>query len=190
MRNSTIRIRQGKCAHAGCAYYGPLTKGLCQNHYWQQIKMKSVAKLEERDIQNSEGLSTVIDDLDLMFSQWVRLKASDENGYCVCYGCSAVHYWTDMQAVHYISRSHMNTRFSDINVFCGCVSCNKNEGGKLSSYSTHFGNLIERDRPGGVGFLEEQGAMRYDYSISELKGLISHYSKKVKELKKKIPLKI
>lgn len=189
-RNSTIRIKQGRCHHPGCGYYGPLTKNMCHSHYWLAIKLKSAARLEEREIEQREGMSDVIDDLDAVFSQYVRLKAANENGYCSCYGCSVVYYWTEMQCCHYTPRAHMNTRFLEENAFCGCASCNKNDGGKLSSRNPYFGALIEKDRPGGVEFLEEQAAARYDYSISELKGLISHYSKKVKELKKKLPLKI
>jgi len=187
---STIRPKLGVCNHPGCSYKGPLTKGKCQPHYWTGIKLKSAAKFEERDLEQNENLSTVIDDLDVIFSQYIRLKASDENGYCVCYGCSKGYYWTEMECCHYIPRIHKNTRFLEENCFCGCHSCNKNDGGKLSSYSVHFGNLIERDRVGGVELLEEQARTEYNYTVSEIKELISHYSKEVRVMRKKKPMKI
>lgn len=188
--NSSIRIKEGNCSHPGCSHYGPLTKGKCSRHYWQDNKMKSVARLEEKELQQNESLSTVIDDLDIIFSQYVRLKTSDENGYCVCRGCFQVFYWTEMECCHYIPRSHSNTRFLEENCVCGCHNCNKNEGGKLSSYSAHFGNIIEKDRLGGVELLEEQARTTYNYSISELKSLMSYYSKEVSQMKKSKPLKI
>lgn len=187
---STIRQKKGTCKHPGCGKNGPVTKGLCSVHYWMKIRLKSAAKFEEQELEQNESLSTVMQDLDVLFSQWIRLKASDDNGYCVCYGCGAVHYYTEMQCCHYIPRSHKNTRYLEENCVCGCSFCNKNEGGKLSSYSEHFGNLIERDRSGGVEALEEQARMEYSYTVSEVKGLISFYSKEVGTLRKKKPLKI
>lgn len=188
--NSSIRIKEGRCKHPGCSYGGPLTKGLCNFHYWNGVKLRSVSKLEEKELQENESLSIVIEDLDSVFSQWIRLKNSDENGYCTCYGCSKVYYWTEMQCCHYIPRIHKNTRFLEENCFCGCPNCNKNEGGRLSSYSEYFGNLIERDRVGGVEALEEQARIEYNYGVSELKGLISYYSKQVSAIKKSKPMKI
>lgn len=187
---STIRPKYGNCQHPGCKIYGPLTKKLCSIHYWQSIKLKSAEKFEKIELEQNESLSTVIDDLDVVFSQYVRLKSSDDNGYCVCYGCSKVYYWTNMECCHYIPRGHMNTRFLEENCVCGCHGCNKNEGGKLSSYSIHFGNLIEKDRTGRVEYLEEQGRMDYNYSISEVKELVSYYSKEVNVMRKIKPLKI
>ena len=189
-RSSTIRPKIGNCQHPSCSYVGPLTKGLCGPHYWTGVKMKSAAKFEEKELEQNESLSTVIEELDILFSQYIRLKASDENGYCTCYGCSKVLYWTEAQAAHYIPRSHMNTRFLEENVVCGCPSCNKNSGGKLSSYSSHFGNLIEKDRVGGVEALEDQAKVQYNYSVSEIKGLIAFYSKEVGRMRKSKPLKI
>lgn len=190
MKNSTIRQKIGHCEYPGCSYNGPLTKKLCPSHYWSGIKLRSAAKFEEKELQQNESLSTVIDDLDTIFSQYVRLKASDENGYCICYGCLKVYYWTDMQCCHYIPRAHMNTRFLEENCACGCQTCNKHEGGFLSSYSIQFGELIEKNRKGGVEALEEQARMEYNYGISEVKSLISFYSKEVTAMRKTKPMKI
>ena len=189
IRNSTIRLKKGNCKHPGCGYYGELLGGKCQNHYWGDRRMASAARLEEKELKQNKSLSAVVEDLDAVFSQYVRLKVSDENGYCVCYGCSKVYYWTEMQCCHYIPRIHMGTRFLEENCFCGCISCNKNDGGKLSSYSEHFAALIERERIGGVEALEEQARTEYSFSVSELKSLISFYSKEVGRLRKTKPLK-
>jgi len=190
MFNSTIRQKKGKCSHPGCGYQGPLTKSMCPSHYWSGIRLKSAAKFEEQELQQNETLSTVIDDLDVVFSQYIRLKASDENGYCGCLGCGRGYYWTDMECCHYIPRVHKNTRFLEENCLPGCHSCNKNEGGLLSSYSPHFGNIIEKDRSGGVEYLEEQARMEYNYGVSEIKGLISHYSRLVNKMRKTKPMKL
>lgn len=184
--NSSIRIKQGKCGHPGCGTYGPLTKGKCHRHYWQDNKMKSVAKLEEKELQQNESLSTVMEDLDAVFSQYIRLRDSDENGYVKCPCCGAVNYWTECECMHFMKRIHKNTRYLEENCYGGCVSCNEFKDGNMEKY----GQFIESIRPGGVELLEEQARVRYDYSVSELKGLISYYSKQVSAMKKTKPMKI
>src|ERR1700744_2840893 len=102
---STIRQKKGNCSHPGCGYNGSLIGGKCQNHYWGDRRMKSVARLEEKELVKDESLSAVIEDLDAVFSQFVRLRDSDENGYITCYCCGARFYWTDCDCMHFIPRS-------------------------------------------------------------------------------------
>lgn len=183
--NSTIRQKVGHCGHPGCYYKGALTKKMCPNHYWSGIRMKSAAKLEEKDLVQNESLSTVIDDLDTVFSQFIRLRDSDENGYITCY-CGAVVYWTEADNSHYMPRAHMNTRFSDENCNSSCKKCNEVLKGNLLVY----GQWLEGKYPGLVEALEGQAAVRYDYTVSEIKELISYYSKEVNAMRKKKPMKI
>jgi len=183
---STIRPKYGYCQHPGCKTYGPLTKKLCGIHYWQNSKMKSVARLEEKELQQDESLSSVIEDLDAVFSQFIRLRDSDENGYITCYCCGARYYWTDCDCMHFVPRIHKNTRFSEDNCKGGCKNCNQNEQGNLKDFGEH----LEEDRPGSVEALEDQGRVQYNYSIPELKGLIAYYAKEVRAMKKKKPMKI
>lgn len=185
MAYSTIRQKYGSCQHPGCKTYGPLTKKLCGIHYWQSVKIKSVTKLEEKEVQANESLSTVIEDLDVVFSQFIRLRDSDENGYVICPCCGDRNYWTDCDNMHFIPRAHMITRFSEENCYGGCVDCNRALSGNLRAY----GEYLESIRPGSVEILEEQATIIYRYSVSELKGLISHYSSLVKSMRKTKPLK-
>lgn len=182
---STIRPKIGECSHPGCSYKGPLTKKLCPSHYWSGIKMKSAAKFEQQELEQNESLSTVIDDLDAVFSQFIRLRDSDENGYITCY-CGAVVYWTEADNSHYMPRAHMNTRFSDENCNSSCRHCNQTLKGNLVVY----GAWLEKIRPGSVEALEDQARVQYNYGISELKVLIAYYSKEVRAMRKTKPMKI
>lgn len=183
---STIRQKYGNCQHPGCKTYGPLTKKLCGIHYWSSVKLKSVAKMEEKELTQNESLSSVIDDLDVVFSQFIRLRDSDENGYVTCYcRCGSVVYWTEADCMHFIPRIHKNTRFSEDNCKGGCKNCNQKKYGNLIPFGEH----LEEDRPGSVEALEDQGRVQYNFDIPELKALISYYAKEVKHLKKKKPLK-
>ena len=184
-RSSTIRPKYGNCQHPGCKTYGPLTKKLCGIHYWQSVRTNSIARLEEREAEQNESLSTVMDDLDIVFSQFIRLRDANENGYITCPCCGVVNYWTDCDNMHFMPRIHKNTRYSEENCYGGCRTCNELKAGNLQAY----GEFIEKMRPGGVELLEEQARVQYSYTLSEIKALISHYSKEVSRMKKKIPLK-
>lgn len=148
--------------------------------------MSSVAKVEEKESSKRDGLSTVEEDLDLVFSQYIRLRDSDENGYLICYCCGAVIYWTEAECMHFVPRIHKSTRYSEENCHGGCSSCNGPKKGNLIPYGEH----LERDRPGSVEALEDQARAIYKYDVPELKSLISYYSKEVKSMKAKKPMKI
>lgn len=182
----TIRQKKGPCSHPGCRYIGALTKGKCQTHYWNDIRMKSLARLEEKESSSREGLSTVEEDLDTIFSRFIRLRDCDENGYISCYCCGAVYYWTECECMHFVPRIHKNTRYSEDNCHGGCSTCNGPVmRGNLKAYGEH----LEKDRAGTVEGLEEQARAPYKYDIPELKELIAYYSKEVKKMKNLKPLK-
>jgi hypothetical protein len=183
---STIRQKTGNCKHPGCSVYGALTAGLCQNHYWLGRRLASAAKFEEKEVAENESLSTAMSDLDDVFSQFIRLRDSDENGYVSCYCCGAVNYWTECDNMHFMRRGHQNTRYSEDNCHGGCTTCNQTKKGNLTAYGEH----LERDRPGSVEALEDQARVTYNYSVSEIKELISHYSKEVRRMKKLKPIKL
>lgn len=177
--NSTIRQKMGSCPLCNHDRNQPLTKGLCQNHYWQGVRMKSVQKLQEQEITEDESLATVITDLDIVFSRYVRLKDSDLYGYNECYCCGKRENWKFQDCGHFIPRSHMYTRFSENNCKPCCQSCNRMKDGNLSAFARH----LEQDNPGSVESLLEQGRLVYKYTIEELKQLISEYTHKLKQLK-------
>lgn len=185
-RNSTIRQKNGPCSCPGCSNNGPLIKGLCNAHYWSGVRLKSVVKMEERETTQNESLSTVMEDLDAVFSQYIRLRDSDENGYITCYCCCAVEYWTDCDCMHFMPRIHKNTRFSEDNCKGGCKNCNQAKEGNLAAYGDH----LEKDRPGSVEALEEQARAPYSFDVPELKSLISYYAKEIRSMKKLKPMKI
>lgn len=159
---------------------------MCQNHYWQSVRMKSAAKFEEKTVSENESLSAAMEDLDDIFSQFIRLRDSDENGYISCYCCSAVNYWSESDNMHFVPRIHQNTRYSEDNCKGGCKTCNQAKKGNLRAYGEH----LEQDRPGSVEAIEAQGRVIYNYSVSEIRELISHYSKEVRRMKKLKPMKL
>lgn len=179
MHNSTIRVKQGKCAFGGCHYYGPLTNKLCPSHYWSGIRMKSAIKQESSELTKDESLATVVADLDAVFSKYIRMKGADDNGYVSCVTCGATDKYSQMQCGHFIPRTHMYTRFLELNCAVQCPDCNV----RLRGNPIKFSQYLESTHSGSVEILIEQGQTVYRYTISELKSMILDYTKKVKLLK-------
>jgi hypothetical protein len=142
----------------------PLVGGFCNTHYWNNNRMKSAAKFQAKMMGGSDK-GTVIDDLDAVFSQVVRLSHADRYGTVECYTCGTKRPWKQMQCGHFIPRIHMLTRFSEDNCKPQCPTCNMMKDGNLIAFAKH----LERDRPGAVEMLEEQARNFYSYEIDDLK---------------------
>lgn len=178
--NSTIRSKTGICPMCSDTNKKPLTKGLCQNHYWQSIRMKSAQKAQEKELSNDTDLQTLVNDLDIIFSRYIRLRDADSGGHVSCYTCGAFGHWKDLDCGHFISRSHMYTRYSELNCKPQCKSCNQMKDGNLIEFARH----LENDHPGSVEILQEQAHIIYKHTRDELKGMIGAYTTKLKQVQK------
>jgi len=181
MYNSTIRPKLGICPMCGGNKKVPLTAGLCQQHYWDNNRRKSAAKFQAK-MTGQEDMKMVIDDLDAIFSQVVRLSHADEHGMVECYTCGTVKHWKQMQCGHFIPRIHMFTRFSEDNCKPQCPTCNMMKDGNLIAFAEH----LNRERAGAVEMLEEQARNVYHYEVDELKAMIGAYAARKKQLLKNI----
>lgn len=54
----------------------------------------------------------------------VRLKASDDSGYCKCVTCGKVDHYKSMQGGHYMERGRSATKLLEENVHPQCPGCN------------------------------------------------------------------
>ena len=92
-------------------------------------KQKSAGKKKPKNLK-----SKLRDELDKVFSQYIRLKYSDENGYCRCISCGKIHFWKDIQCGHYMSRRYMSTRWSEDNARPQDAACNIFNQGNIQMY--------------------------------------------------------
>lgn len=180
--NSTIRSKTGICPMCSDTNKKPLTKGLCQNHYWQSIRMKSAQKQQERELSDDPDLQTLVADLDIIFSRYIRLKDVDIYGKVKCISCRATMKWTMADCGHFIPRGHMYTRYSEMNCKPQCKGCNQMKDGNLIEFARH----LENDRPGSVEILQEQAHIIYKHTRDELKGMIAEYTVKLKQVQKNV----
>jgi hypothetical protein len=182
MYNSTIRQKTGICTRCGGTKKVPLTSGLCHTHYWESRRSKSVEKLNARDRGELEPVAILTDDLDIIFSQLIRLKEADEHGMVKCFTCDIIKHWKQMQCGHFQPRAHMPTRFSEKNCRPQCKNCNEDLRGNY----VVFAERLEAEESGLVAMLEEQARGIQDYDRDELKALVIQTTRRVKLLLKNI----
>ena len=119
--------------------------------------------------------------LDKIFSEYVRIRDADSNGYVRCYCCGYPIHWTNAQAMHFMNRRHLGTRFNEINVRAGCPACNMYNLGNLEAYEAH---LI---REYGDSIIEKLTMLKTTvtkFAPYEIKEMTKHYKREVKRLKK------
>jgi len=179
---STIRLKLGICPICGGTKKVPLISKLCQTHYWEQNKKKSYERAMAKEMGELEPVKILIDDLDILFSQQVRLTYADEHGMVQCFTCPTIKHWKQMDCGHFISRAKMPTRYSMKNTRPQCGNCNRHNDGEEKV----FAERLEAEEPGLVEILREQSREVQDYTREELKFMIGDTTRKVKALQKKI----
>lgn len=120
-------------------------------------------------------------DLDKIFSEYIRLRDADVNGYIRCYCCGYAIHWKSAQNMHFMNRRFMGTRFNESNCHSGCTCCNMYNGGNLEAYEAH---LI---REYGETIIDKLTMLKHGVTKLapyEIKEKTEYYAEKVKQLKK------
>lgn len=89
---------------------------------------------------------------DLLFSEWIRRRRSDVNGYAVCILCGLKKHWRQQTCGHFKKRRHLGTRFEDKNCECLCYSC-QSESESHPIMEEKFADVLVGHY--GIGVLEE-----------------------------------
>jgi hypothetical protein len=66
-----------------------------------------------------------IDEAAKLIQRLVRLKASDDNGYCSCVTCGVTGHYKDFDGGHYFSRRHLRLKLFEENIHPQCTRCNR-----------------------------------------------------------------
>lgn len=142
-------------------------------------------KAEERDNSRAgvgDNLSYLIEDLDIVFSQYIRQKYANNDGRVNCYTCSWNGHWKQSECGHYIKRGHYGLRWDDRNARPQCHECNCEKNGNKPIYT----QTLELEQPGITEELEIIGRQVYNLSRSELKELLIELRRKLNIVKSKI----
>src|SRR5687767_4246038 len=65
-----------------------------------------------------------------VFSEYIRLRDSDDKGFCKCFTCPNIRFWNKGDCGHGIPRQYKSTKFNERNNHFQCKHCNGFEGGK------------------------------------------------------------
>lgn len=119
--------------------------------------------------------------LDRIFSEYIRLRDADNNGYIRCISCGKVVFWKDADNGHFINRKHMSLRFSETNCNAQCRSCNRFDEGNMTGYNI---GMIKKYGQQTVNLLILAKNQQNKISDAEYQILIKNYQQKIKEIKK------
>ena len=121
-------------------------------------------------VKKKKPLRQLKKELDRVFSLWIRDRDAHR-----CFTCDKVMSPKESQCGHFISRSHFNTRYSEINCHAQCVSCNVFKSGNMSEYAER---LMNRYGPAIITKLNKEKRILKSWSPSELGQLIERYTLK------------
>lgn len=122
----------------------------------------------------------LINKLDTVFSEFIRLRDSDSNGICKCITCNTPDHWRQVDAGHFVTRENMATRWEEENVHAQCQSCNRFKSGKQYEHG------LAVDRKHGAGTASKlivKSKSPCNWEDFEIETMAKYYRNAVKELK-------
>lgn len=137
-------------------------------------KFKTKPKAKKSDRQK------LIAKLDTVFSEFIRLRDSDNNGICKCITCGEYKHWREMDAGHFVTREKMGVRWDEKNVNAQCQSDNRFKSGKQYEHGLA---IDKKYGPGTASLLVVKGKGICNWQDFELEAMHTFYKNAVKELK-------
>lgn len=148
------------------------------NYYGRYTKPKK-AKQDEVVTHRKSGVSmkkSLISKLDKVFSRYIRLRDTDDNGYFKCPTCGRILPFDQADCSHYWSRTHYSTRWNEDNCVVECKHCNRFDSSHLDGLGRHLKKKLGEQRFELLHWLHHQPK---DLDEFELATLIKDYQKKV-----------
>lgn len=178
MKNTTIISKKKNLA---CGHYDyNFSKGRCKSCATIDGTKRRMEIAEE--YHTEESRSNIIQDLDAIFSQYIRLMAADDKGMISCFVCDKPLHYKSAHNMHYIQRSETGLRYSVDNCYAGCPQCNALH----ETDTAPFTKKINQHKIGLSEILINESRTVNKTPTSELKEMLIDYRNKVKVLKTKI----
>lgn len=167
------------CGHFDFAFSKGRCK-MCASKGYKPIKRVSDKRME-KDFSD-ESWANLRDELDAIFSKYIRLKYANSKGEVECYTCGDVMNWKQSQCGHVGSRADMGSRFYEGGVRVQCPKCN-------SKHETHpeiFRDKLRKEHPEALEYVDEMAHAINKISVSDLKELLVEYRAKLEIVSLKI----
>ena len=117
--------------------------------------------------------STLIKNLDAVFSQYIRIKDSI-NEIATCVTCGKKDHWKKLQNGHFMSRRHYSTRWDENNVGVQCYGCNITSQGQQFLFAKYLGLELAEEM-----VLKSKQTVKL--TDNDLQDMIQYYKDKLKK---------
>ena len=117
-----------------------------------------------------------------IFSEYSRRKFTDRNGYVACCSCGTIHHWRNLDCGHYINRTHLYTRYLDMNNNPQCKNCNAFKQGNAVGYREF---LVNKYGEKAIRTMEDRRKFPASFTREGLQLKIDEYKKKLENLEKR-----
>jgi len=111
--------------------------------------------------------------------KYVRLRDSDENGYCKCCTCGRVYHWKKMNGGHFIPAEWLATCFIEHNIHAQCIYCNKGLQGNTDAYWVFMEKKYGREE---IDLLMESKHLNVKHKYFDYQQIIEEYTDKINGL--------
>lgn len=122
-----------------------------------------------------------IDQADIWFSKYIRLKYADKSGMVKCYTCGKPHRWDQgrrMNCGHFMSRGKLTTRWHENNARPQCVGCNKYKSGR----QYEFGLKLDQEREGLAEEMRILSEQLTKLNAAEIREIAADYRRRFENL--------
>ena len=116
-----------------------------------------------------------------IFSEFIRLRDSDSNGYGLCFTCPTRKFWRDMDCGHGIGRQHKATKYDERNNHIQCRRCNFYGAGEQAIYKEEVEKRYGKGTWDELVLKSRQVCKR---GKVEIEVMTEYYKKEVAKLKK------
>jgi len=152
------------------------------------FKPKEKSKFEVTEVKTTKrkaSRSTIMRKADDAFSLFIRTRDSQvyEGKAFRCISCQRVLPINQGDCGHYVNRSHMSLRFSELNCNIQCRHCNRFQEGNIQDYRK---GLIKKIGEPKVLLLEAQKNITNKLSNFELEIIAKHYKEETKKFEYQI----
>ena len=117
--------------------------------------------------------------LDSIFSNYIRLRDADEDGYVICCNCGKRLHWKEAQNGHYVKRRHQALRWDERNCHAECAECNNQD---INLGYAKF--MVKRYGEDIWDKLQAQKNIHSKIMPHERQIMANNYRKKIAQLKK------
>ena len=117
--------------------------------------------------------------LDQIFSNYIRLRDADGEGFIKCCECGKYFWWKESTCGHFIKRQHRTLRWDERNRHAQCAPCNGKDANIM--YASF---MVERYGKEIWQTLNTEKNRAYKPLPAERKDMVDYYGHKVKQLRK------